>query len=307
MTRGGGHAGRRGRGSGRVRPAALLRALAAWFLLVLLLGTAGLAVGAALPCEGGLECLGPPLGGALLGGLVGAVAAAVLCRRTMRWWWLPTTLVLVGVAALAGTRAQPLGLALAVLAPVLAGLTAVRPGPPAAAALTAGGWSWVRGVVVLGLALALLVGSWWSLEGRERAQEIAGLEAVGVTLVAPPDTEVVRLATLTASGGTVRYTLARVEPDGAGYLDVGIRPGGGACAALDLRPCVDLGDGIGVYRQPDGDHWVVVRDLGDSHLRVSDQTRPVHEPWTEDAALRVVRGMGEVDAAELVDRHRREG
>ncbi|GAA4886580.1 hypothetical protein [Serinicoccus chungangensis] len=297
-----------GRGSGRGRPAAaLLRALALCYALVLLLGVAGLWVGAALPCEGGLECLGPPLGGALLGAAAGALATAVLCRRTLRWWWLPTTAVLVAVATMLGSVASWLGLALAVLAPVVAGLTAVRPDVPPSAGLGTGGRPWLRGVLVLGVALALLAGSWWALERRERAQEIAELEAVDVSLVAPPDTDDLRLSTLTVLDGSVRYTLARGEASGAGHLDVALRPGGGGCAALDLRPCTDLGDGTGVYRQTGGDHWVVVRDLGGSHARVSDQTRPGHEPWTEDEGLAVARVLVQVDAAALVDRHRRDG
>ncbi|KUG54392.1 hypothetical protein AVL62_04035 [Serinicoccus chungangensis] len=304
MTRRGGPG--RVSGAGRL-PAVLLRALAAWFVLVLLLGAAGLAVGAALPCEGGLECLGPPLGGALLGALAGAVAAAVLCRRTMRWWWLPTTLTLTGVAALLGSLASWLGLALLVLAPVLAGLTAVRPEPASSVAPTTGHRPRGRGVLVLGIALALLAGSWWVVERQDRAQEIAELEAVDVALVAPPAADGLRLTTLTVLDGTVRYTLARGEVPEAGYLDVSLRPRGGACSALDLRPCAELGDGVGVYRQAGGDHWVVVRDLGESHVRVSDQTRPDDEPWTEDDALTVVRALVPVDAATLVDRHRQDG
>lgn len=288
------------------RPRTILQALVAWYALALALGAVGFWLGALVPCERGLECLTYPFGGALVGALLGALAAALLAARVLHWWWLPTTLILVGVGALLGHLAQGLGIVLCALAPVIAALTAVREqGTDSPHQAEGRPRRWVRGVATLTAAAVLFAGSWWMLDRRERASEIAEIEAVDVPLIAPENPADLRVTTLTASDDLVRYTLARGESPDAAYLDVTLRRGGGGCTASGLQPCTDLGDGMSVYRQAGGEHWVAFRDLGDSHLRASDQSRPGREPWTEDEAVDLVRGMAPVDAAVLVDRQRR--
>ncbi|WP_151523394.1 hypothetical protein [Serinicoccus kebangsaanensis] len=285
------------------RAAPLVRALLLWFALVLGLGVAGFAVGLLIPCEGGLECLNYPFGGALLGAVLAAVAAAVLAARWMRWWWLPVTLLLLVTAVLVASLDETVALVLAVAAPVVAGLSAVRPAP-ATTAEEQTRRPWLPGVAALVCAAALAAGTWLVLERRERGAEIAELETVGVDLVAPTDRDDLRVDTVTTySGRTVAYRLARGEPPEADYLAVDIRLGGGGCERTDLRPCVELGDGISAYRQADGDHWIVFRDLGTSHARLSDRTDSGRgSGWTEQQALEVARGLRPVDAAWLVDR-----
>lgn len=290
------------------RPRTIFQALVAWYALVLALGAVGLWLGALVPCERGLQCLTYPFGGALVGALLGALAAALLAARVLHWWWLPMTLILVGVGALLGNLAQWLGVTLCALAPVIAALTAVREreqGPGSQHQAAGRPRRWVRGVAALTAAAVLFAGSWWMLDRRERATEIAMVEAVDAPLVAPEDPADLRVTTLTTSDDLVRYTLARGESPDAAYLDVTLRRGGGGCTASGLQPCTDLGDGISVYRQAGGEHWVVFRDLGDSHLRASDQSQSGREPWAEDEAVDLVRGMVPVDAAVLVDRQRR--
>ncbi|WP_149814677.1 hypothetical protein [Serinicoccus marinus] len=294
------------------RAQALAAALATWFVLVLLLGAVGFSVGVALAaaCEGGLECLNHLFGGALVGALAGALVAAVLARRWMRWWWLPTTLVLLVPGAMLAEVDDTLSIVLVLLAPVVAGLTAVRPGErdEDTGERQPGWWP---GLVALGVAAALALGTWFVLERQDRRAAIAEVEAVealGVELVAPVDRDDLRIPTMTAlSGDDVRYTLARGEHPEVSYLDVALRPEGGDCASLtEHRPCERLGDGLSVYRNPENDHWVVYVDLGESHARLSDGTGTGRAPgWTEDEAVQLALELEPVDAAWLVDAEER--
>ncbi|ANS77766.1 hypothetical protein SGUI_0370 [Serinicoccus hydrothermalis] len=308
------------------RAGSLVAALATWFVLVLVLAAGGFAIGAMIPCEGGLECLDYPFGGALLGALLGAVAAAVLAARWMRWWWLPTTIVLVVPAVMLAEVDETLSLVLVLMAPVVAGLTAVGPRAGESGARDAGAdengaddvgagepgagerrRAWLPGAVALACAVALATGTWIVLDREERREEIAELEAVGADLVAPVGREDLSVWTVTGlSGDLVSYIVARGEIPDAAYLDVDIRPGGGDCLTLtDNRPCEDLGDGLSVYRQPESDHYVVYVDLGGSNVRLTDRTNFDGVPgWTEDETVELARELQPVDAAWLVDHER---
>lgn len=288
-----------------------------WFACVLSVGAVGGGIGLAIPCEmEGFGCLGLPIGGAGLGGLLGAVTAGVVAavRWSVRWWWVPLSLVLVALAVVVGNLSTVLAWTIALAAPLLAGLTALPRVPgtdgadtgtttaPAQRTRPAPWW----GLVALTVAGALVAAAVFAVQRRDRAMDIEEVEQLGLPVLVPAERDDLRVTTVApaVSGASLTYVLAMdVDPGTAdtASLTVNTRRGGGGCTATSLRPCEELDGGVSVYRQPGGDHVVVFRDVGQATVRLRDSTGGGSPGWTVEQMVQVATELEHRDAAWLID------
>ncbi len=280
---------------------AIGQAVALAYALTLIGVAVGVGIALVLPCEsGGMECLAAPVYGSFAGGAVGLLAAGVVARRwRISWWWAPMTLVLLMAAVPLAWVAAPLGLAFALLAPVLVAFAAA---PPDGAQQVSTRRSLVTlAAVVLGTGLLMVAALWWDRE-LDSVDSLSQLEETGIDLVAPVGRDDVQVSTVGARATPdVFYTLTKTgSPESA--IQVVLRAGpDDPCRPSDSVTCTV--DGDVTLHLFDEELVSVHRQVGQTAVRLdSGGRREGITDWTQQELVQLARDLEPVEASWLLDR-----
>lgn len=272
-----------------------LLAVGAAYLLVSLLGLAGVMIGPLVPCTGKLCEIGRAVEGGLVGaGLALILLAVVAHRLRMRWWFVPAILLLLSGGLLAMTRTDgPLAWAL--------GLMVVA--SPVIAALLSSGLSRRVVAVAFGVLAVLLViavallALWERLDDRRQDERRAErFRSTSMPLYAPLELQDAELRLTSGDDARVIYDLR--TPEHEGWLRVVLYPAGGEeCAWQNVR---ELGDGITAPGSVGDVVYRVCRDLGSVKAELWPDGGG--SDWTGDEMLQVARQLAPADAEWFIER-----